>query len=91
MKKHLIDFLEFIKNPKDEKHNQIDSTYKWKVFFSLFIAELIFITIYLPVLFWVNEALNLNDSFDLDLGIIAQFFIFVLSIPLIEEFFLDTI
>ena len=46
MKKNLIDFINFIKNPKDEKYIGKDSYYKWKVLLSLLIAEIIFVLIY---------------------------------------------
>lgn len=86
MKQHVLDFFLYLKNPKDEKYNGNDSKYKWKVFFSLFIAQLIFILFYLPILVWINEKLDANEAYDFDFSLLKQFLLLILLIPLVEEF-----
>ena len=85
MKKHLVEFFEFIKNPKDEKSTETNSSYKWKVLFSLLCAELIFIAVYFPFLYLVNESFEFEEAYDLDLNMYWQFLLFVLLIPFFEE------
>lgn len=85
MKKHLIDFFDFIKNPKDEKSKETDSSYKWKVLFSLLFFEFVFIMFYLPLLSLVNESFEFDEAYDLDLTLYVQFLLFILLIPFVEE------
>lgn len=87
MKHILLDFWNFIKNPKDVPYSGNSNSYKWKVFFTLFGFELILLAVYLPSTLLLQEFIDLEESIDLQSSAIGSFFLFVLLIPFVEEVF----
>lgn len=85
MKQILLDFWNFIKRPKDSPYSGGKKTYKWKVFFTLFVAELLLLVVYLPAAALLDKYVVLEQSIDLSSSAIGSLFLFVLLIPLIEE------
>lgn len=86
MKQILLDFWAFIKQPKDERYSGIDRNYKWKVFFSLFLFNILFSAIYTGIFSLVNYLHPLETKFDdLDLPPILLLLIFPFIIPFLEE------
>lgn len=82
MKQILIDFWQFIKKPQDFPDTKSN---KWKVFFTLFVAELLLLVVYLPAAALLDKYVVLEQSIDLSSSAIGSLFLFVLLIPLIEE------
>lgn len=82
MKQILLDFWQFIKHPKDFRDT---SSNKWKVFFTLFVFELILLSVYLPATALLNKYIVLEQSLDLSSSAVGSLFLFVLFIPFIEE------
>src|SRR5690606_37901438 len=82
MKQILIDFWQFIKRPKDLRDS---SSNKWKVFFTLFVFELILLAVYLPAAALLDKYVVLEQSLDLSFSAIGSLFSFVLLVPFIEE------
>lgn len=85
MKQILLDFWNFIKRPKDSPYSGGKKTYKWKVFFTLFVAKLLLLVVYLPAAALLDKYVVLEQSIDLSSSAIGSLFLFVLLIPLIEE------
>lgn len=84
MKQILLDLWEFIKRPKDYREA---SSHKWHIFFTLFIAELMLLIVYLPLIYLINEHIPIEDSTELNLNVIFSFLLLVLLIPFCEEVF----
>src|SRR5690554_4427552 len=82
MKQILIDFWQFIKKPQDFPDTKSN---KWKVFFTLFVAKLLLLVVYLPAAALLDKYVVLEQSIDLSSSAIGSLFLFVLLIPLIEE------
>lgn len=87
MKQIISDFFSFIRKPKDFQYSGNDKTYKWKVFFTLFICELALLIIYFPITSFVDNYIVLEEAFADSYNILTSFFLFVLLIPFIEELF----
>lgn len=84
MKQILLHFWQFIKHPKDFRDT---SSNKWKVFFTLFLAELALLAIYLPVIHLIDKYFAIEDATELNFNIILSFLLLVLLVPFIEEVF----
>src|SRR5690606_30598356 len=82
MKQILIDFWQFIKKPQDFPDTKSN---KWKVFFTLFVAELLLSVVYLPAAALLDKYVVLEQSLDLSFSAIGSLFSFVLLVPFIEE------
>ena len=87
MKQIITDFFSFIRKPKDFQYSGNDKSYKWRVFFTLFIAELMLLIVYLPLIYLINEHIPIEDSTELNLNVIFSFLLLVLFIPFCEEVF----
>lgn len=86
MKQILIDFWQFIKKPKDIPYTGDSKSFKWKVFFSLFVLKIIFACVYLPLVALLLEYYPLDFAFDdTNYSAITTFLLFVLAVPLVEE------
>ena len=85
MKQILLDFWQFIKKPKDIPFSGKNKSYKWKVFFTLFVFELILLAVYLPAAALLDKYVVLEQSLDLSFSAIGSLFSFVLLVPFIEE------
>jgi len=87
MKQIITNFFSFIRKPKDFQYSGNDKSYKWKVFFTLFIAELALLVIYLPIFYLIDNYITIEDAFELNLNVISSFLLLVLLIPFLEEVF----
>lgn len=86
MKNILLDFLSFIKKPKDLQYTGNEKAYKWKVFFTLFIFNIFFSLLCIGLSLIVDKIYPLEHKLeDLDFGPIATIFIVALFVPFIEE------
>ena len=86
MKQILFDFWDFIKKPKDFQYSGNNKSYKWKVFFSLFIFNILFSILFSGLVLIINELRPLEHKFsDLDLNPIILFLTTVLTVPFLEE------
>jgi len=85
MKQILQDFWAFIKQPKDERYSGIDRNYKWKVLFTLFISELLFLLVYLPIYAILEKFIIIEEAYDESFDMFTSFLLFVLLIPFLEE------
>lgn len=85
MKQILLDFWAFIKDPKDEQYKGEDKIYKWKVFFNLFILELLLLIIYIPITIFLDEFIESEEAFDESYNALTTLGLFVLLVPFIEE------
>lgn len=81
----LIDFWQFIKKPKDIPYTGDSKSFKWKVFFSLFLFELTLLIVYIPAVVLLDKYIVLERSIDSTSSAIGSLFLFVLLIPFIEE------
>ncbi|RRA93862.1 CPBP family intramembrane glutamic endopeptidase [Paenimyroides viscosum] len=84
MKQILLDFWQFIKHPKDLRDS---SGNKWKVFFTLFLAELALLAIYLPVIYLIDKYFAIENATELNFNIVLSFLLLILLVPFIEEVF----
>jgi len=84
MKQILLDFWNFIKQPKDFRDT---SGNKWRIFFTLFLAELSLLIVYVPIVYLIDNYIAVEEAVDLNLNIILSFLLLVLAIPFIEEVF----
>lgn len=87
MKQIITDFFSFIKKPKDLQYSGNDKAYKWKVFFTLFLAELALLIFYYPIIIWIDKYVALEEAFADSYNILMSFFLYVLLIPFFEELF----
>jgi len=87
MKQILLDFWNFIRKPKDIPYSGGKKTYKWNVFFTLFVLELLLLVVYYPCVILLDKYVPLEQSFDISFSAIGTFFLYILTIPFIEEVF----
>src|SRR5690554_3771313 len=87
MKQILLDFWNFIRKPKDIPYSGGKKTYKWNVFFTLFVLELLLLVVYYPCVILLDKYVPLEQSFDMSFSAIGTFFLYILTIPFIEEVF----
>lgn len=88
MKHILIDFWNFIKKPKDEQYLGSDKTYKWKVFFTLFIFNIFFSLLCIGLSLIVDKIYPLEHKLeDLNYSPIVTILMIALFVPFIEEVF----
>lgn len=88
MKQIVLDFWHFVKDPSDERYLGNDKKYKWKVFFTLFLFNILFSVIYTGIFSLINHFHPLETRFDdLDLPPILVVIIFPFIIPFLEEVF----
>ncbi|KAA5534062.1 CPBP family intramembrane glutamic endopeptidase [Paenimyroides baculatum] len=86
MKQIITDFFSFIKKPKDFQYSGIDKTYKWKVFFTLFIFNICFTIISVGIISVIEEFYPLDHKLDeLDLSPLLMLLVVSILIPFIEE------
>jgi len=64
MKAILLDFWNFIKKPKDEQYSGNEKHYKWKVFFALFVFNILFTVVFSGLVLFINEFYPLEHKFD---------------------------
>lgn len=85
MKQILLDFWNFIKDPRDERYLGNDKKYKWKVLLTLFVFKLLFLIVYLPIYAVVEKFITIEEAFDESFDMFTSFFLFVLFVPFLEE------
>ena len=85
MKQILHDFWNFIKAPRDIQYTENDKKYKWKVLLTLFVCELLFLIVYLPIYAVVEKFITIEEAFDESFDMFTSFFLFVLLVPFLEE------
>ena len=88
MKQIITDFFYFIKKPKDVEYFGNDKTYKWKVFFTLFIFNIFFSLLCIGLSLIVDKIYPLEHKLeDLNYSPIVTILMIALFVPFIEEVF----
>lgn len=88
MKQILLDFFSFIRNPKDIQYSGNDKSYKWKVFFTLFIFNIFFSLLCIGLSLIVDKIYPLEHKLeDLNYSPIVTILMIALLVPFIEEVF----
>lgn len=86
MKNILLDFWNFIKNPKDERYLGNDNNYKWKVLFHLFVFNIFISIVYVGIFTFLDTYLHLEHKLEeINLAFIPMIFMMAIFIPFIEE------
>ena len=88
MKQIILDFWNFIKNPKDEQYVGGTKAYKWNVFFTLFIFNIFFSLFSIGLAYLIDNLYPLEHKFeDLDYNPIVTILLIGFLVPFIEEVF----
>src|SRR5690606_22375242 len=88
MKKIITDFFSFIRKPKDFQYSGNDKTYKWRVFFTLFIFNIFFSLLCIGLSLIVDKIYPLEHKLeDLNYSPIVTILMIALFVPFIEEVF----
>jgi len=88
MKRILLDFWNFVKKPKDIQYSGNEKAYKWKVFFTLIIFNLLFTIIYMGTFSLLEKFYPLEHKLDdLDYSPIVTILLIAIIVPFIEEVF----
>jgi len=88
MKQIITDFFSFIRKPKDFQYSGNDKTYKWKVFFTLFIFNIFFSLLCIGLSLIVDKIYPLEHKLeDLNYSPIVTILMIALFVPFIEEVF----
>src|SRR5690606_29047149 len=86
MKQIVLDFWNFVKKPKDIQYSGNEKAYKWKVFFALFVLNILITIVYLGLSSLISYFYPLEHKLEnIDFGPILTFLLLVILIPLIEE------
>lgn len=86
MKQIILDFWNFIKNPKDEQYVGGTKAYKWNVFFTLFIFNIFFSLFSIGLAYLIDNLYPLEHKFeDLDYNPIVTILLIGFLVPFIEE------